>query len=79
MKALIYINRHVVNKNKKLTSETGKVVDEPAIAVKTYKGVEYTKEVVFSDNTKLIQNAEDPICSGATIWLVSEYENISIY
>ena len=79
MKAKIYINRHIVKRNKKLTSETGETIDEPAIAVKTYKGVEYTKGVEFSDGTRLIQDAENPLCTGATIWIEGEYENLSMY
>lgn len=78
MKARIYINRHIVKENKKLSTENGEIVDNPAIAVKTSRGVKYTKQVKFGDGTKLIQDAENPLCSGATIWIESDTENIEV-
>jgi len=69
MKAQIYINRHVVAKNKKMTKETGRLVDEPAISINTYKGVKYTKKVKLAKGVHLIQDATSPRCSGATIWI----------
>jgi len=78
MKAQIYINRHVVRANKKATSETGELVDVAAIAVNTYLGSVYAKEVEFTTGCKLIQDAANARCSGATIWLESEFESLVI-
>ena len=72
MKARIYINRHKVNKIKK----TGK--DEPCIAVKTYKGVDYAKQVHLSGLWILKQDFENAHCSGATIWLEGDRNNCVI-
>lgn len=76
MKAQIYINRHVVAANKKNSKETGKLVDQPAIAVNTYLGSIYCKEVEFTG--KLIQDAANARCSGATIWIETEFESLII-
>lgn len=78
MKAQIYINRHIVGNNKKATKETGTVIDEPAIAVHTYLGSVYAKEVQFTSGCKLIQDAENARCSGATIWIEAEFESLII-
>lgn len=78
MKARIYINRHIVAANKKATKETGQVVDEAAIAVNTYLGSVYAKEVELTKGGKLIQNAENTRCSGATIWIESQFETLII-
>ena len=65
--------------NKKATKETGELVDNKAIAVNTYKGSIYCKEVEFTRGGKLIQNAQDARCSGATIWLeVDDFESLVI-
>ena len=76
MKAQIYINRHVVATNKKKTKETGKLVDHPAISIRTYLGSLYCKEVEFTG--KLIQDAANARCSGATIWIEAEFESLII-
>ena len=78
MKAQIYVNRHIVRANKKATKETGELVDAPAIAVNTYLGSTYAKVVEFTGNCKLIQDAAKARCSGATIWLESEFESLVI-
>ena len=78
MKAQIYINRHVVAANKKATKETGEIVDKPAISVHTYKGSIYAKQIEFTAGGKLIQDAENARCSGATIWLEAEFESLII-
>jgi hypothetical protein len=79
MKAQIYINRHIVQTNKKASAESGQVVDEPAIAVNTYLGSIYAKEVELTGKTKLIQDAANARCSGATIWIeVPEFESLVI-
>lgn len=80
MKAQIYINRHTILANKK-ASLAGNFTDEPAIAVRTYLGVIYCKSVEFlpSSNPVLIQDAENPICSGATVWIeVERFESLII-
>lgn len=64
--------------NKKATKETEQLTDHPAIAVNTYKGSIYCKEVEFTQGCKLIQNAENARCSGATIWLEAEFESLII-
>ena len=65
--------------NKKATKETGQIVDNKAIAVNTYKGSIYCKEVQFTAGGKLIQDAENARCSGATIWLeVEDFESLII-
>lgn len=69
MKAQIYVNRHKTEANKKASKETGQLTDHPAIAVKTYKGSIYCKTVEFTRGGKLIQDAENARCSGATIWI----------
>ena len=63
MKATVYINRHRVAANKKNGT------DDPCIAVKTYRGVRYTKRLELPDGWVLRQDFANPICSGATIWL----------
>lgn len=78
MKAQIYINRQVVASNKKATKETGHLVDVPAIAVNTYKGSIYAKEVILPAGAKLIQDASHARCSGATIWIESVFEDLVI-
>ncbi|MFM8305717.1 MAG: hypothetical protein ACKN87_01225 [Microcystis aeruginosa] len=78
MKAQIYINRHVVNANKKATSDTGVIVDNAAIAIRTYLGSVYAKEVEFTKGGKLIQDASNARCSGATIWIEAEFESLLI-
>lgn len=70
MKAKIYINRHKVNKIKKGAPE------EPVIAIKTYKGVEYAKRASITG--EIIQDFQNPICSGATIWIETDRNNITI-
>ncbi len=79
MKARIYVNRHKTEANKKATKETGELVDKPAIAINTYKGSIYCKEVEFTRGGKLIQDAENARCSGATIWIeVDDFESLII-
>lgn len=78
MKAQIYVNWHIIRANKKATKETGVTVDAPAIAVDTYLGSIYAKEIEFTDNYKLVQDAAKARCSGATIWLEGEFESLVI-
>jgi hypothetical protein len=79
MKAQIYVNRHIQAANKKATKETGEIVDKSAIAVNTYRGSIYCKQVEFNQGCKLIQDAENARCSGATVWIeVDEFESLII-
>lgn len=72
MRAKIYINRHIVQANKKSRS------DDPAISVNTYKGSLYAKKVVLPEGATLIQDTENAICSGATIWIECEFKGLII-
>lgn len=78
MKAQIYVNRHKVQANKRKTKEMGVIVDEAVISINTYKGSIYAKEVVLPAGAKLIQDAENARCSGATIWIESVFEELII-
>lgn len=78
MKAQIYVNRHVVGANKKQTKESGYLVDDPAISINTYLGVIYAKTIDFTGNCRLIQDANNARCSGATIWLEANFEDLII-
>lgn len=79
MQALIYINRQVVARNKKLTKEAGEIVDEPAIAVHTYLGSIYCKHIEFTiEGARLLQDACHARCSGATIWMEADFESLII-
>ena len=79
MKAQIYVNRHVMAANKKATKETGFLVDNEAIAVNTYKGSIYCKEVELTAGGKLIQDADNARCGGATVWIeVDDFESLVI-
>jgi hypothetical protein len=69
MKAQVYVNRHIVAANKKATRETGVEVDNPALSISTYRGTLYAKQIEFTAGCKLIQDAANARCSGATIWL----------
>jgi hypothetical protein len=78
MKAQVYVNRHVMAANKKATKDRGLLIDEAAISVNTYLGVIYGKEIDFTQGCKLIQNAAQARCSGATIWVEAEFESLII-
>ena len=70
MKARIYVNRSIVKANKKLSRETGALVDEPAIAINTSQGSVYAREVELTGGGRLLQDAENAHCSGAWEFLV---------
>ena len=72
MIARVYINRHKVLANKKAQ------LNEPTIAIKTYKQVEYVRQIEFTGSTKLIQDFSNPICSGANIWIETDRDSIRI-
>ncbi|AFY93085.1 hypothetical protein [Chamaesiphon minutus] len=78
MKAQVYVNRHVMTANKKATKDRGVPIDEAAISVNTYLGVVYGKEIDFTQGCKLVQNATNARCSGATIWMEAEFESLVI-
>lgn len=78
MKALIFVNRHKVNANKKASKVTGNIADQPAIGIKTYRGSTHCKEIEFTQVAKLIQDSQNPICSGATIRLEADYKTLII-
>lgn len=78
MKAQIYINRHVVAANKKTTKETGFLVDDKAISINTSKGVIYCKTIEFTQGCKMVQDAANARCSGATIWMEASFESLII-
>ena len=77
MKAQVYINRHVMAANKK-TSKGGQLVDQAAISVNTSLGVVYCKEIKFTEESKLVQDAARARCSGATIWIEAKFESLII-
>ncbi len=70
MKARVYINRHVVAANKKNNQ------DKPSISINTYKDVTYCKKIEFTKGCTLIQDKDNAICSGATIWMEAEFEDL---
>lgn len=78
MKAQVYVNRHVMTANKKATKDRGLLIDEAAISVNTYLGVVYGKEIEFTKGSKLVQNAAQARCSGATVWLEAEFDSLVI-
>lgn len=78
LQAKIYINRQIVAANKKASKETGTIVDEPAVAINTYRGSIYAHEVVLSGNAKLIQDSANPLSSGATIWIEAQFFDLII-
>lgn len=78
MKAQVYVNRHIVAANKKATRETGVEVDNPALSISTYRGTLYAKQIEFTAGCKLIQDAANARCSGATIWIECQFESLVI-
>lgn len=78
MKAQVYVNRHVMAANKKATKDKACPIDEAAISVNTYLGVVYGKEIEFTQGCKLVQDAARARCSGATIWVETEFESLVI-
>ena len=78
MKAQVYVNRHVMTANKKATKDKAYPIDEAAISVNTYLGVVYGKDIEFTQGCKLVQDATNARCSGATIWMEAEFESLVI-
>ena len=69
MRAKIYINRHLVAQNKKAKKENLTWVELPEISVNTYLGVKYCKKIDFTEPASLLQDYDNPACSGAHIYL----------
>ena len=70
----IYVNRHKVNKIKRTGCE-----DEDCIHVRKGKDVRCGSRVEILDANgnavaRIIQDFAEPICSGATIWIETEYD-----
>ena len=73
MKAKIFVNRHKVRENKKHG------LDQPCIGIRTYKGSTYAKHLkLLGSDWELIQDFENPMCSGATLWLEGQFENVEV-
>jgi len=68
MKAVVVINRHNVAANKKSGD------NQPCISIRTYKGVTYARKIKFTGETTLIQDFDNPLCSGANIWIECDFE-----
>lgn len=65
--------------NKKTTKETGELVDNRAIALDTYKGSFYAKEIEFTAGASPIRDAAKSRCSEATIWIeCDDFESLII-
>lgn len=62
----IIMNRHIIASNKKHG------VNEPPIAVKTYKSTIYCHEVEIIGTTRLVYDPTDSPCSGATAWIETD-------
>ena len=83
-KAIIVINRHKVKLNKKHNK------DDPCISIRTYNKIEYAREIELirpecetekeqKENAWILkQDFNNPVCSGATIWLEGKRENVRI-
>ena len=77
MKVIIHINRHIMGKNAKAGT------NEPAIIVRTYKGVTYHNEVQLccpkckQEVAKIVQPGCTLSGCGARIWITSESEAVN--
>lgn len=78
MKAQVYINRHIIAANKKMTKELAMLVDDAAISINTSKGVIYCKTIDFTKGCTMKQDTANARCSGATIWMEAEFESLII-
>lgn len=78
IKATIVVNRHVVARNKKASKHTGTVIDDPALSVRTSRGVVYGKTIDIKGSSRLVQDAANARCSGATIWLETTFQDLTI-
>lgn len=69
----IHINQHVIRANRKNKKQ------DPIIAVKTYKGNTYGKEVVIFDNdgkecARIVYRPQSPLSCGAEVWVETRNE-----
>ena len=71
MKAKIYVNRQIVERNKKM----GRC--DPPISVRTYKGVRRVHGVVLNAPSVLIYSPDTPLPSGATVWLETNAKEVN--
>ncbi len=78
MKAEIYIVREVINKNKKLAASNPNFIEEPGIVIKTYLGKIRCKKLTFLKDATLIQSIKDAKCSGATVFITANFEDLII-
>ena len=72
-KCRLVVNRHAVAKNKKHGT------DDPVISIRTYNSTEYAKRIRLLGNGWILeQNFENPLCSGATVYLVGRRDKLEI-
>jgi hypothetical protein len=72
MKAKIYINRHIINRNKK----TG--TDQPPITIRTSKGILKARRVDFKEGS-VVYRPDNPLSCGATVWIeVQDFDTLTI-
>jgi hypothetical protein len=71
-KVQIHVNRHIVRKNIKENR------DDPAISIRSSKGTIRAKIIEILGSATLIQDAAHPRSCGATIWLETELECLTI-
>jgi hypothetical protein len=64
--------------NKKQSKETKVTVDNPALSVATYLGITHAKTIEVTGPCRIIQNADKARCSGATIWIETDFESLTI-
>lgn len=72
MQAKVVINRHQVKANKSAKD------NQPCISIRTYKGVTYARKVKFTGEAILVQDFGNPLCSGANVWIETDFHNIEI-
>jgi len=72
MKCRIYINRHIIRANRKNNAS------QSPIAIRTYKGVTYAKEIILRKDAVLKYDPEHALCSGATAWIECQWEDVEI-
>jgi hypothetical protein len=68
LKIIIHVNRQILARNIK-TGER-----KPAIIVRTYKGVQYSRHVKVGD-LHFIQDEDNPLDCGAKVWAYIEGES----
>ena len=66
MKTRIYINRQIIDRNRK-TGER-----EPPITAKTYKGIRRGRSVHILGASKVVYSPDKPLDCGATVWIETD-------